>query len=504
MTNVNSNRAVPFETILAASDRLPTLPGIAIQILEAVQKPEPDLAEIAGILATDPPLSAEVLKMINSSFYALPKKISNVFHAVNMLGLHTVKNLALSFSLVKGFRQPSSRGLDYTRFWKQSLIGAVSAKLLAGRLFPRTSEDAFFLALLKDIGILTLAQCMPDQYELVLREVAAAGCPYHEVERQILGFDHLEVGAYLTRSWGLPESFYLPIGCHHPPQRQAGAGEQIECLTQILHLATLYGELFFSRDMGLALKMIEHYVQQYGWADTIGVAEAAAKIDQSTRDVLPLFDFQFQEETRYMEMLETARSELINVSSDVIAALLAQQREIETLKEQIIRDPMTRLYNYQHFYEMLHQEVYRAQRYHLPLAVVIGDLDHFKSINDSFGHPAGDETIRQVAHCLASSLRNSDRLARYGGEEFAILLPETDLKGALLVCERLRKAVAGIPIPYENGLIKVTMSFGLTFIADGAGHTCPEIIKRADDALYKSKASGRNRCCVCLPEAQDL
>jgi two-component system, cell cycle response regulator len=504
MANLNRDRVVSFETILAGTGRLPTLPGIAIKILEAVQKPEPDLAQIAGILATDPPLSAEVLKVINSSFYALPKKITNVLHAVNMLGLHTVKNLALSFSLVKGFGQVSSLRLDYARFWKQSLIGAVSAKLLARNILPQASEDAFFLALLKDIGILTLAQCIPDQYQLVLREVDASGSPYHEVERQILGFDHLEVGAYLTRCWGLPDTFYLPIGCHHPPKKQAGAGAEIDSLIQILHLATLYGELFFSPEMGLALKAIEHYVRQYGWADKLRVAEIVVEIDQKTREVLPLFDIQLEEESRYLEMLEAARSELINVSSDVIATLLAQQQQIEMLKEQIIRDPMTRLYNYQHFYEMLHQEAYRAQRYHLALAVIIGDLDHFKSINDSFGHPAGDETIRQVANCLSSGLRQSDCVARYGGEEFAILLPETDLKGALMVCERLRKAISDTPIPYENSVIKVTMSFGLTFIGNGSGFTCHEIIKRADDALYKAKASGRNRCCVYLPEDQGL
>jgi diguanylate cyclase (GGDEF)-like protein len=342
---------------------------------------------------------------------------------------------------------------------------------------------------------------MPDQYDLVLREVAASGCPYHEVERQILGFDHLEVGAFLTRSWGLPEAFYLPIRFHHPPEKPDGAGAEVDSLTQILHLATLYGELFFSPDMSLTLKMIEHHVQQYGWADKIRVAEVAVTIDQNTRDVLPLFDFQI-EEAGYMEVLEAARSELINVSSDLVAALLAQKQQIEMLKEQIIRDPMTRLYNYQHFYEMLNQEAYRAQRYHLPLAVVIGDLDHFKSINDSFGHPAGDETLRQVANCLSSCLRKSDRVARYGGEEFAIILPETDLKGALLICERLRKAIADIQIPYEDSVIKATMSFGLTFVGIGAGYTSYEIIKRADEALYKAKASGRNRCCICLPDAK--
>jgi diguanylate cyclase (GGDEF)-like protein len=309
------------------------------------------------------------------------------------------------------------------------------------------------------------------------------------------------VGAYLARCWGLPETFYLPILRHHPCDIEAGAGREIETLTRILHLATLFGELSSSLDMGLALKMIEHYLKQYGLADKFRAEEMAASIHQKSREIFPLFDFQLEEESRYLELLEAAHSELIHASADVIATLLAQKQQIETLRQQIVRDPMTNLYNYQHFYEKLQQEAYRAQRYRLPLAVIIGDLDHFKSINDTFGHPAGDEAIRKTASCLSACLRKSDCVARYGGEEFGVILPETDLKAALSVCERLRKTIADTPITYENAVIKVTMSFGVTFIDKGSMLACHEIIKRADDALYKAKASGRNRCCVCLPEA---
>ena len=208
-----------LDHILGHNDKLPTLPGIALKILEAVQKERPDLKEIGEILATDPPLSAEVLRLINSSLYALPRKVTSVFHAVNMLGLNTVKNLALSFALIKQTRGKEDEQFDYPQFWKSSLTAAVSARLIAQEVAPKVSEDAFFIGLLHDMGMLTLARCMPDQYGLIVGETARDACPRQDAESQILGFDHMAVGRYLLGSWGLPANFCLPVSCHHDPKK---------------------------------------------------------------------------------------------------------------------------------------------------------------------------------------------------------------------------------------------------------------------------------------------
>jgi len=143
-----------FDVIFLKMDRLPTLPGIAMRILETVQQEDPDLQEIGKIISTDPPLSAEVLKIVNSAFYGLPSKVTTVSHAINLLGINTVKNLALSFSLVKNFQANSSVTFDYTLFWKDSLIGAAAAKLLAEKILPKFSEDAFFLGLIQNGDLL--------------------------------------------------------------------------------------------------------------------------------------------------------------------------------------------------------------------------------------------------------------------------------------------------------------------------------------------------------------
>jgi len=160
-----------LETIFEKTDDLPTLPGIAIQILEAVQKKDSDIDEIAKVISTDPPLTVKVLKTVNSSFYSLPTKITSVSHAIKMLGINRVKNLALSFSLVNKFNSKVSKTIDHTRFWKESLVGAIAAKLLGEKIFRGFSDDIFFLGLLQNIGMLTLSTCRPKQHDIVMVEL---------------------------------------------------------------------------------------------------------------------------------------------------------------------------------------------------------------------------------------------------------------------------------------------------------------------------------------------
>lgn len=485
-----------FDLIFLKIDRLPTLPGIAMRILEAVQKEDADLEEMGNIISTDPPLSAEVLRIINSAFYGLPSKITSVFHAINLLGINTVKNLALSFSLVKKFQTDTSKAFDFTNFWKDSLIGAVAAKLMAEKTVPAFSEDAFFLGLLHNIGILALWQCMPKQYSLVLNEMAKSDYAYHEAENQILGFNHMDVGQYLAKTWGLPETFSTPIGFHHQPGELIDESEDITRFTKILHLASLFIDFFKNPEPSLNLRLIETRLERYGFSDQINVDDVGLAIHEQTQNIFPLFEIDLTETKDYAQLLETSRAELIRISNDLITKVMDRNNEIEQLRNRVTRDAMTGLNNYQHFYDLLHQEIYRSARYKSPLALVIADIDNFKGVNDTFGHLAGDHAIKAVANSLKSSLRASDHVARYGGEEFAIILPETDLDGAVVVAERMRKEIESLNISFENKSIALTMSFGVTSPILGEQIKENELVKRADKALYRAKAKGKNISCA--------
>ena len=455
------DETIKIEEVVKGLEKLPTLPGIAVKILEAVRNAETSLKEIADILSADLSLSAEVLKAINSPFYGLRTKVTSVHHAVNMLGLSSVKSLALSFSLVKNFRSKETGGFNHTNFWKDSLIGAVSAKVMAEKVLPNLADDAFFLGLLQNIGILTLADMMPNQYSLVVSEINNDGYTCHEAEVQILGFNHMEIGQYLTKSWGLPDTFYIPIGYHHRPEKLDTDSSEIQALTKLLHLSSLFIELFNSSDMSLNLALINHWMKTYGFSEKIDSEEMGAIINQQTQHLFTLFDIEVKLDKDYDELLEAAKVELANLSKDLINDLLEKRREIESLRQQIDRDSMTQLINHQSFKERLEQEISRAERHKTSLSIIMADIDLFKSVNDTYGHLAGDKVIKTVADCLRRQLREYDQIARYGGEEFGFILPETQLNDALKVAERLRKRVESLRVEYEGENIPLTMSFGV-------------------------------------------
>ena len=154
-------------------------------------------------------------------------------------------------------------------------------------------------------------------------------------------------------------------------------------------------------------------------------------------------------------------------------------------------DELTGLLNRRSFGEIVEREAARSQRVGRPLSLVLGDIDFFKRINDTYGHAAGDYVLQSVSNLLQGAIREYDRVARWGGEEFIILLPDTGLAGARQIAERLREMVAGSHPFFEGQLIPVSMTLGVAQLS--GNENWHAIVARADEALYRGKAAGRNR-----------
>ena len=172
---------------------------------------------------------------------------------------------------------------------------------------------------------------------------------------------------------------------------------------------------------------------------------------------------------------------------------------LEQTRRMANTDGLTGLYNHRYMQERLEQEIERAERYERPLSVVMADLDHFKSFNDAFGHPRGDEALIEVSHTLRQVSRASDIVARYGGEEFTLILPETTAAEARVVAERARQCVAALDLGQPPQVPRVTLSLGVA--SHTAGSSKKALIEAADVALFQAKRDGRDR--VRLAEGED-
>jgi diguanylate cyclase (GGDEF)-like protein len=190
-------------------------------------------------------------------------------------------------------------------------------------------------------------------------------------------------------------------------------------------------------------------------------------------------------------------------------ALVEKNRELDRANKELARkreellalsrtDALTGLSNRRYFEERLQEEFNRARRYRSPLSLVMMDIDHFKRINDTYGHPFGDEVLRAVAQVTRARLREVDLLARYGGEELIALLPETSPPDALRACERVREAIEGLQLENHAAdgtkrMVRCTASLGLASIPSNTIQNAEQLVQAADESLYAAKGAGRNR-----------
>ncbi|MBZ0111103.1 MAG: diguanylate cyclase [Thermoanaerobaculia bacterium] len=190
--------------------------------------------------------------------------------------------------------------------------------------------------------------------------------------------------------------------------------------------------------------------------------------------------------------------ELLNLLAHHAVSVIDNAR----LFESATRDGLTGLLRREMILEILDRELQRAVRHDRPLAIGMVDLDHFKEVNDRFGHLSGDAVLRWVSHTLETGLRATDFIGRYGGEEFLIVLPETDLEGAVRVAQKVRSLVEERTLSNDEGqAIRATVSIGLQAVKPGESVTANELISGADESLYEAKAAGRNRVAPSLPSA---
>ena len=209
-----------------------------------------------------------------------------------------------------------------------------------------------------------------------------------------------------------------------------------------------------------------------------------------------LEDFMYQNTTLMpLKALNGSIEQVCLIIYDV-TDVATNRRQLQAANQELQRlsstDRLTGLFNRGHWEEMLRQDYARHRRYERNAALVMFDIDHFKKINDSYGHQAGDAVIQQTAELVRQCTRDADIAGRYGGEEFVVLLPDTDSEGAVTFAERLRQSIEAYEVVHEGRSIRFTVSLGIADLSEPTNGYA-QLIERADIALYSSKASGRNQ-----------
>lgn len=481
------------------SQRLPSLPAVALEVIDLVQRPDVNLNDIAEVIQNDPALSSKILKTVNSSFYGQSKAVSSISHALVVLGLNSVKTLALGFTLVTNLKQVGDDGFDHVHFWTRSIFSATATKALAKQINLVQQEEAFLGGLLQDIGMLALYEVVGQPYGEILKAAADDNNSLVAIEQKTFQVDHTQIGAALAESWRLPPLLVAPIRFHESPdQADAPLLPLVRCVVLGNHAADVF---ICHEASGEALESYLSLAKQWFGLQRNIVEPLLKDIHRQTAEMRRLLDLPTGELGNPDAILTRANEALMHITLQTEHQTTQLRRENELLNEQINIDSLTDVANRRRFNEYIVEQFNLACDQQTPLSLLFFDTDHFKSFNDTYGHQTGDRVLVEFAAVLKRAAADKGLTARYGGEEFAIILPGMDRRTAAMLAEQVRQEVMQASVESDEGeQLHFAASVGAATFVDNC-FSCPDqLIKAADQAVYAAKAAGRNCVRVFVPK----
>ena len=510
---------ISLESVLN-SDNLPSLPEIGMQVVRIVRQPEPDFAELIKTIKTDPAISSRILRTVNSAMFGLRRTVATIEAAVPVLGASMIRTLVLGFSLAGGRRSSDGSVASFQILWRHSLTQACMAEAIANREAKSTAPNCFLAGLLQDIGQLAILNCAAEKFQRLMRQDEFFVNPC-EVERKQLGFSHVDVSAAMCRKWQFEESIVDAIASHHAPfvELAAKTDRPRSALSVAVNAAARGAELFQQLARG-NLSSREQFEQQMWDVYRMSAADVSALLlDVETRveQIADSFGVDIGQTPSIESILSDAQEALVEIAmQSQIEAISAKSRveqatrELQAvttlsqeIKQQANRDALTGVYNRGYLKDALQDEISDGVLNQRSMGILFLDIDKFKSVNDVFGHQAGDAAICTVANVLKKTTRPTDIVIRYGGDEFVALLCNLSEDNCRKVAERIRLAVSAAEVA-DWPQVKITTSIGAVFLTPSDLENCdPEnLLSVTDHAMYQAKQKGRNQ--VVLIRASEL
>ncbi len=472
----------------------PGLPQVVCEILKLTDGDPIDA--LVDLISQDAPLALKVLGMCNSPALGLRRQVATVGDAVVGLGLRSTRSLVLCTALV----DVVGRGEDEAQLevHRGTLRRAAISRSLAQRVGDVSPQEAFTAGLLADIGRFWLNKRHPGVHSALATLVASGEDPV-AVERELTGEDHVALGLMIADGWGLPPRLREIIASHHHAdacestlQRIVFVADLAACIQEALisppeaqeELSRLCGEWF-----GLKRKDVPAWL-----AEAEEVARESAQALSLPAPPATGFDLGVMCQELGRIYIDNER-----VQRELRDAVRKAQEYADKLRAQVVQldraattDALTGLANRRLIARRLEQEMLEATP-ERPTAILLIDLDRFKTINDTYGHDGGDVALKSLAAFLKKATRASDLVGRYGGDEFIVVLPGSDGEGARIVAERIRRVIHDTAVRMDDGReLRMAVSVGGCTLPLPQGSR-EEAITIVDRALYAAKRLGRNK-----------
>lgn len=480
----------------AKSKRIPTLPEVALRLVEIAKQDDPDFAEVSQIIRSDPVVSGKVLKTVNSALFGFRHKVDTVEEAVPKLGITLLRTLILSFHLAQHRTLQKEIEPVLQAIWRCSLTQAVFAELISEHVENVDPAISFLAAMLQDIGVLAMVSESPQEYMDKVLERTELPDVITE-ERDHFGFSHVDVSAAIVEEWGLGESFAEAILRHHdlvaPPTANPDG-----MLKVVLQAANLGARMINSSraskvSLDASLDQWVGFLKTHFGFDATLAEEMISEVNQRVGEYSVIFRFNIDEGVRADEVVLEAKDLLqeIALKNQMEAAASAKNANGRRgIDDELYRDELTNLYNRRFMNEYVNDKLAFCIKKRRPMAFLFLDVDKFKSINDTYGHAVGDKAIQHVADWLTLSIRKDDLAIRLGGDEFLVILQMVNEKNFEKTANRIASDIPKLELP--EATLSISLSVGCSYYQPNRGDIADAnwLIEQADQSMYRAKRGG--------------
>jgi len=478
---------------------LPTAAAVAMKFVELGNNPDADPADYAQVISADSSLSSKILALANSSWAGVRHKVTDVRTAVNLLGLGTVRTLAISYCITGLHNELGLSSQESHLFWESSLCKAVAAKKYVGLFEAKRGDEAFVVGLFQDFALPVMYATARERFLRILQDSNPNIVTQLQRERELFGMDHAEVGRILAQKLQLPDLFVDAIVFHH---RHDKLTEFIEhrAIADAIYAASLFPHTLntWHRDDATALEIflkrnvpsVDDYVGQVQaeFNQMYGFFHEGCDPDTDLADLLARATREVADNTTH---LVGAVNELMRQAASTSLEVAKHQQMLE---DQSKRDALTGALNRVGFTDEAEKSLAKSARYGIGFAVVYVDIDKFKELNDGFGHEFGDAALTTVVDRITALVSEDNLIGRVGGDEFLLLLNDCTEEKATQAVQRIIADVATTTIRTRDQSAQLTLSAGLLYVSpSNKQQRIDDVVRAADKLMYVAKRAGGNQ-----------
>lgn len=486
--------------------RLPSLPTIAVEILRVFGDPDASIQKVADLVQADPAIASKLLKAANSSRYGLRREVADLRQAIVLLGKAKVTPLVLSFKLSIDLQESEEFASHFKHFWLRSFVQASAGEVLGALYGASVAAECFTINLLAGIGQLGLLNQDPEKYIACVEQSEQSGRSLADLKKEVYGATHHEISVEMLEHSGLPLRCVDAINSLLPALAGQRLDEETQKLANVTGVADAFARYLCDKDSGVALVVLQERLATLN-SGGMDVEKLTATVRTKLDESASLFDVDPSLLPDPDELLEEALDQLADftemmhdesraIPTELVAENGRLKMQVDDLVKQTTIGALTGTANRAFFDRRLKEMVHQCRRSEVQMGIAVVDIDHFKNVNDTYGHQAGDHILQQVARALDGVTRADETLARYGGEEFVVLLEDIATEGMAIVGERIRSKIEALDISFEGTAIPISVSVGLCCGIPQDGEYGSKLFSHADAALYEAKQNGRNQA-VC-------